>query len=162
MLTWEIVDFSSRNFESFDSRKLLFLRMQRLILSFNSIRTIEERIFDSLGDILVELDLEMNQLSNISSTWLNSNLLALKKLNLASNQLESFSHLENVHLPRLEELNLTRNFIIHFPTSIHQWTSLTTLDLSFNKLINIPRLALMGLNNLTWLSLASNRDLNCK
>jgi len=162
MIIWEIVDFSSRNFEFFDSTKLLSLRMKRLLLKSNLITYIHDNTFDSVGDILIELDLEINQISNISSKWLNSKLIYLKKLNLASNQLVSFSNLDNIQLPNLEELNLSRNLIEHFPNQIHQWTSLITLDLSFNKLSNIPRFALMGLNNLTWLSLASNRHLNCK
>jgi hypothetical protein len=162
MIIWEIVDFSSRNFEYFDSTKLLSLRMKRLLLKSNLITYIHDNTFDSIGDILIELDLELNQISNISSKWLNSKLIYLKKLNLASNQLESFSNLDNIQLSNLEELNLSRNLIDNFPNQIHQWTSLIILDLSFNKLSNIPRFALMGLNNLTWLSLASNRHLNCK
>jgi Leucine-rich repeat (LRR) protein len=136
--------------------------MQRLLLKSNVINDIYENTFDSIGDILLELDLEMNQLTNVSSGWLNSKLIYLKKLNLASNQLKLFANLDYVQLPSLEELNLSRNFIDRFPHQIHQWTSLITLDLSFNKLSNIPRFALLGLNNLTWLSLASNRNLNCK
>ncbi len=160
LIQWKLVDFSSRNFEYLNSTKLLSLRMEYLLLKSNLITYIDKQIFDSLGDILVELDFEMNQISNIS--WLNSNLIQLKKLNLASNQLELFSNLDQVKLPNLQELNLSRNLINLFPSNIHQWTSLTTLDLSFNKLSNIPRFALMGLNNLTWLSLASNRNLSCQ
>ncbi|CAF4431512.1 unnamed protein product, partial [Adineta steineri] len=89
-----------------------------------------------------------------------SKLIYLKKLNLALNQLEVISF-DHIQLSNLRELNLSRNQIDIFPDKIHQWTSLTILDLSFNKLSSIPRYALMGLNNLTWLSLASNRNLNC-
>lgn len=159
---WNLVDFSSRNLSYFNSNDLLGLRMQRLVLASNTITTIEMNTFDSLGNILLELDLSNNSLVNISSTWLNSNLIKLEKFNLASNQLESFSSLDDVQLTKLEYLNLSRNVIKHFPSSIHRWMSLTTLDLSFNQLTNIPRFALMGLNNLTWLSFASNRNLTCK
>ncbi|CAF1166958.1 unnamed protein product [Adineta steineri] len=159
-IIWEIVDFSSRNFESLDSKKLLSLRMKRLLLKSNLITTIHDNTFDSIGDILIELNLEMNQLVNISSNWLNSKIIYLKKLNLALNQLEVISF-DHIQLSNLRELNLSRNQIDIFPDKIHQWTSLTILDLSFNKLSSIPRYALMGLNNLTWLSLASNRNLNC-
>lgn len=160
--TWKIVDFSSRNLEYIDRKKLLSLRMEYLLLKSNLITYIDDYTFDSLGDILIELNFEMNQISNISSKWLNSNLMYLKILNLASNQIESFSNLHDVHLPQIEILNLSKNFIDHFPNKIYQWTSLKKLDLSYNKLTNIPRLSLMGLNNLTWLSLASNRNLTCK
>ncbi|CAF0788046.1 unnamed protein product [Rotaria sordida] len=161
MIIWEIVDFSSRNFESFDSTKLLSLRMYHLLLKSNLITTIDENTFDTIGNILIELDLQMNQLSNISSKWFNSKLKQLKILNLALNQLESFIELDHIHLPNLQELNLSWNQIEIFPYQIHQWKSLIRLDLSFNKLSSIPRYALMGLHNLTWLSLASNRNLTC-
>jgi len=161
-IIWETVDFSSRNLESLDPTQLLSLRMYRLLLKSNLISTIHENTFDSIVDILIELDLQMNQLSNISSKWFNSKFTQLKILNLASNQLESLIHLDNVYLPNLQELNLSCNQIDIFPKQIHQWTSLIKLDLSFNKLSSIPRFALMDLQNLTWLSLASNRNLSCK
>jgi Leucine-rich repeat (LRR) protein len=134
--------------------------MNILRVKSNLITYIDDQTFDSFGDILIELDFEMNQLTNIS--WLNSNLIKLNKLNLASNQFELFSNIKQIKLPNLQLLNLSRNLINHFPANIHQWTSLTTIDLSFNKLSSVPRFALMGLNNLTWLSLASNRNLSCK
>ncbi|CAF4550429.1 unnamed protein product [Rotaria sp. Silwood1] len=161
MIIWETVDFSSRNFESFDSTKLLSLRMYRLLLKSNLITTIHENTFDTIGNILIELDLQMNQLSYISSKWFNSKLNQLKILNLASNHLESFTELNHIHLSYLQELNLSWNQIEIFPYQIHQWKSLIKLDLSFNKLSSVPRYALMGLHNLTWLSLASNRNLSC-
>jgi len=161
-IIWETVDFSSRNLESLDPTQLLSLRMYRLLLKSNLISTIHENTFDSIVDILIELDLQMNQLSNISSKWFNSKFTQLKILNFASNQLESLIHLDNVYLPNLQELNLSCNQIDIFPKQIHQWTSLIKLDLSFNKLSSIPRFALMDLQNLTWLSLASNRNLSCK
>ncbi len=161
-IIWETVDFSSRNLESLGSTQLLSLRMYRLLLKSNLISNIHENTFDSIVDILIELDLQMNLLLNISSNWLNSKLSKLKILNLASNQLESFIYLDNIHLPSLQELNLSWNRIEIFPNQIQQWTSLIKLDLSFNKLSSIPRFALMDLQNLTWLSLASNRNLSCK
>jgi Leucine-rich repeat (LRR) protein len=159
---WDIVDFSLRNLESLDSTRLLSLRMYRLLLKSNLITSIHDHTFDSIGDILIELDLQMNQLTNLSSTWLNSQLIQLKILNLASNQLETFVHLGSIHLPHLQELNLSCNQIEIFPNQIQQWTSLIKLDLSFNKLSTIPRFAFKDLENLKWLSLASNRYLNCK
>jgi hypothetical protein len=159
---WETVDFSSRNLESFDSTRLLSLRMYRLLLKSNLITNIHDHTFDSIGDILIELDLQMNQISNVSSQWFNSQLTQLKILNLASNQLETFVHLDSIHLPHLQELNLSCNQIENFPYQIQQWTSLIKLDLSFNKLSSIPRFAFQDLQNLKWLSLASNRYLSCK
>jgi Leucine-rich repeat (LRR) protein len=162
MIIWKTVDFSSRNLEVLDSTRLLSLRMNRLLLKSNLISIINDNIFDSIGDILIELDLQINLLSTVSSKWLNSKMTQLKILNLASNQLESFSDLDDVQLPNLQQLNLSCNQLNIFPYKIHQWTSLIKLDLSFNKLSSIPRFALMDLNDLTWLSLASNRNLSCK
>lgn len=161
-LVWETVDFSSRNLGVLDASKLVSLRVKRWLLTSSFITDIREQTFDATGDILIELNLAMNQLTNVSSRWLNSKLVQLERLNLASNQLESFADLDGVRLPRLRALNLSRNQIDTFPSHIYRWTALQTLDLSFNRLTSVPRLALVGLNNLTWLSLASNRDLDCK
>lgn len=162
MITWKTVDFSLRNLTNFDSTDLLSLRMERLVLKSNFITDIYDNTFDFIGDILIELNLEMNQISNTSWKWLNSKLLGLEKLNLALNQLEMFDNIDDVKLPNLRELNLSHNRIYIFPTKLYKWTSLVKLDLSFNKLLSVPRYALTGLNNLTWLSLAANRNLSCK
>lgn len=159
---WETVDFSSRNLQLFDSTKLVSLRMYRLILKSNSITTIHENTFDSVGNILTELDLQMNQLSTLSLKWFSSKLSQLKILNLAFNRIESFTQLDHIHLPYLKVLNLSWNQIEMFPYQIHRWKSIEKLDLSFNKLSSVPRFALFGLDSLTWLSLASNRNLSCK
>lgn len=162
IVTWKIVDFSLRNLTSLNSETLLSLHMERLLLKSNSIIYIDVNTFDSIGDILIELDLEMNLLLNVSSKWLNSKLVSLKKLNLAINQLEFFDNFHDVQLPSLQELNLSHNRIRIFPNDIYRWTSLVKLDLSYNKLSSIPRFALASLHNLTWLSLASNKNLSCK
>lgn len=162
MNVWDVVDFSSRHLRALDSAQLLSLRMHRLLLQSNFISTIAGQTFDSVADILTELDLSMNSIKSIASTWLNSKFIRLERLNLASNQIHSFVQLDDVQLSSLQELNLSRNHLESFPIPIHQWTSLITLDLSFNQLSSIPRLALMGLQNLTWLSVAANRNLSCK
>lgn len=159
---WSMIDFSSRNFDSFDSTKLLSLRTYRLLLKSNLITYIEPSAFDALSEILIELDLENNQLSDLSSQWLNEKLIALKILNLASNQLESLSSLDGISFPALKQFNLSCNQFSIFPKEIQQWISLVKLDLSANKLSSIPRFAFKDLQHLTWLSLASNRQLTCK
>ncbi|CAF0926112.1 unnamed protein product [Adineta ricciae] len=158
---WNFVDFSSRNFESFDSTQLLSLHTYRLSLKSNLLTKIYDGAFDTIADSLIDLDLQMNQLSSISSNWLNSKFTRLQILNLALNQLETFEDFDRVYLPALRELNLSANQIESFPQSIHQWTALVKLDLSFNKLSSVPRFALAGLQNLNWLSFASNRNLSC-
>ncbi|CAM4868123.1 unnamed protein product [Rotaria socialis] len=161
VIIWKTIDFSLRNLTTLDLHSLLSLRMERLLLKSNSITYIYDNIFDSLGDILIEIDLEMNQLSNLSSKWLTSKLTHLQKLNLAFNRFEFFDNMHDIQLSHLQELNLSHNQINSFPNKIYQWISLIKLDLSFNKLLSIPRFALDGLNNLIWLSLASNSKLNC-
>lgn len=158
---WDIVDFSSRNLRLFDSSHLLSIKAKSLILKSNSIENISDSSFDLISSNLIELDLENNQLTSISSKWFNSKFEYLTKLNLASNQIKSFIDLNHVHLPNLQQLNLSNNSIEYFPNDIHRWSSLITLDLSSNQLSSIPRYALSGLTNLTWLSLADNRNLSC-
>ena len=162
MIIWDIVDFSSRNLQLFNSEQLRSLRMRHLLLNSNDIRLIADRTFDSIADILFGLDLSINSIVNISSEWLNSKFIQLKMLNMAFNQIQSLSNLDRIQFPWLQILNLSRNQIDQFPSQIRQWTSLITLDLSFNRLMNIPRFALTGLHNLTWLSLAGNQNLTCK
>lgn len=159
---WDIVDFSSQNRRTFNSSQLVFLQMKSLILKSNSIENISNSSFKSLSSNLIELDLENNHLKFISSKWFNTTFDYLTKLNLASNQIETLTDLDHVYLPNLQQFNLSNNSIEHFPNEIHRWTSLTTLDLSSNQLSSVPRYALVGLTNLTWLSLASNRNLSCK
>jgi Leucine-rich repeat (LRR) protein len=161
-MTWDTVDFSLRNLQTFDMKQLLPLRMHRFLLQSNFISYIADQTFDSLADVLDELDLSLNFIDNVSSHWLNSKFIQLKHLNLASNRIESFVQLDGIELRSLQQLNLSRNRLSHFPRQIQQWTSLVTLDLSFNRLSSIPRFALIGLHNLTWLSIAANRNLTCK
>ena len=123
--------------------------------------TIDDGTFDDVANFLMELDLQMNQLSTVSSKWFNSKLVALKKLNFAMNQIESLIGLEHMVLPSLEEFNVSWNQIEIFPNEINQWKSLKILDLSFNKLSSIEKIAFENLHDLEWLSLASNRDLAC-
>jgi Leucine-rich repeat (LRR) protein len=160
---WQMVDFSSRNLQIFDARQLLALRMKHLSLRSNSLVFIAEHAFDELADCLIELDLSINAIGNVLSTWLTSKLIRLTHVNLASNQISSFlQDNEDVQLSSLQMLNLSRNELEQLPVVIHRWASLTSLDLSFNQLSAIPRFALAGLHNLTWLSLEANRNLTCK
>lgn len=137
-IVWDIVDFSFRQLEFFDDQQILSLRMRHFFLNSNRIRIIADRTFDSLVDVLIVLDLSNNSLVNLSSTLFNEKFLQLKTLNLSRNEIEQF------------------------PSDLRQCSSLNRLDFSSNRLKTLPRFALNGLNNLTWLSLADNRDLTCK
>lgn len=159
---WNLVDFSSRNIEYLNAEILFSLKMTRLSLKSNNIKLIGNRTFDAVSDVLNELDLSANHLVNVSSDWLNAKLNRLKILDLASNRISQFLDSDSVQLESLEILNVSHNEIENFPKVIHKWTSLTSIDLSFNHLRSIPRFALVGLNNLTWLSMAGNKNLACE
>lgn len=158
--TWRFVDFSYRNLENLDEQKLLGLQTERFSFKSNSISFVDDRTFDSIGQILIELDFDSNFLTNLSSTWINSNFIALEKLHFSFNLIESFDQLENVLLPSLKFLNVSWNQFEHFPTQINQWKSLEVVDFSFNKIASIDQSILIDLQNLQWLSFASNRFLS--
>uniref|UniRef100_A0A4X1SRY4 Toll-like receptor 2 n=1 Tax=Sus scrofa TaxID=9823 RepID=A0A4X1SRY4_PIG len=88
---------------SSDLRKCVNLRALRL--GANSIHTVEEDSFSSLGS-LEHLDLSYNHLSNLSSSWFKS-LSALKFLNLLGNPYKTlgetplFSHLPNLRILKI-------------------------------------------------------------
>lgn len=88
---------------SSDLRKCVNLRALRL--GANSIHTVEEDSFSSLGS-LEHLDLSYNHLSNLSSSWFKS-LSALKFLNLLGNAYKTlgetplFSHLPNLRILKI-------------------------------------------------------------
>lgn len=137
-IIWDIVDFSFRQLEFIDHQRISSLRMRHFFLNSNRIRIIADRTFDSLVDVLIVLDLSNNSLVNLSSTLFNENFRQLKTLNLSQNEIEQF------------------------PPELRQCSSLNRLDFSLNRLKTVPRFSLTGLNNLTWLSFADNRDLTCK
>lgn len=88
---------------SSDLRKCVNLRALRL--GANSIHTVEEDSFSSLGS-LEHLDLSYNHLSNLSSSWFKS-LSTLKFLNLLGNPYKTlgetplFSHLPNLRILKI-------------------------------------------------------------
>ncbi|CAF1523511.1 unnamed protein product [Didymodactylos carnosus] len=155
---WYEINFSSRNLEYLNHDTFKQLRTKRLLLKSNLISLIDDTTFTSMSVILEYLDLQLNQLQQLTN-WIPTLKTQLKELNIASNQLETLTHLET--LTKLEVLNVSRNQIHVFPKELHYLISLITLDLSYNKLSSIPRYALNGLTNLTYLSFASNRNLSC-
>jgi internalin A len=98
---------------------------------------------------LTELNLEYNQIIDISPL---SALTNLTKLCLLSNQITDISRLSA--LTNLTELDLDNNQITDI-TPLSELTNLTDLDLQYNQITDITPLS--GLTNLTWLKLEDNQ-----
>ena len=79
---------------------------------------IDDHAFDSIADVLDELDLETNHLVNVSSNWLSSNLTQLRTLNLAFNRIESLVLLNAVPLPALQQHSKPQNLRDRLPVGV--------------------------------------------
>ncbi|NXU58985.1 LRRN4 protein, partial [Turnix velox] len=104
-----------------------------------------------------------------NTTWItlqltNSSLTAfpvclpetLETLDLSNNLLEEVNGTEIANLPRLHILSLKQNHLQALRWGSQTLRSLTSLDLSFNKLSSVPSCHSSALPNLRWLSLAGN------
>ncbi|KGL94152.1 Leucine-rich repeat neuronal protein 4, partial [Charadrius vociferus] len=81
---------------------------------------------------------------------------ALETLDLSNNLLEEVNGTEIANLPRLRILSLRQNHLQAVRWGSDALSSLTSLDLSFNKLSSVPSCHSSALPNLRWLSLAGN------
>lgn len=81
---------------------------------------------------------------------------ALETLDLSNNLLEEVNGTEIANVPRLRILSLRQNHLQAVKLGSEALSSLTSLDLSFNKLSSVPSCHSSALPNLRWLSLAGN------
>ncbi|NXN68398.1 LRRN4 protein, partial [Himantopus himantopus] len=81
---------------------------------------------------------------------------ALETLDLSNNLLEEVNGTEIANLPQLRILSLRQNHLQAVRWGSEALSSLTSLDLSFNKLSSVPSCHSSALPNLRWLSLAGN------
>ncbi|NXQ34210.1 LRRN4 protein, partial [Alaudala cheleensis] len=81
---------------------------------------------------------------------------ALEALDLSNNLLEEVNGTEIANLPQLRVLWLRHNHLRSVRWGSEAFSSLRTLDLSFNKLSSVPSCHGSALPNLRWLSLAGN------
>lgn len=141
-LSWissvEILDISNNKItdipkDYFRSTRLI----RKLILSFNSLRTIHEYVFSGLETSLQELYLAENQISDIHPLAFN-NLLELKLLDLSGNPFNLKIDVSSIKLPQ---------HIAHL--DLHK-TALTKLDFCF----------IQHLHDLEFINLQEN-DLEC-
>ncbi|CAN9508121.1 unnamed protein product [Ophioblennius macclurei] len=126
-----------------------FDRLATLVLGKNRISRIEENAF-ALTPHLLHLDLASNKLTMLNSSTF-AGLKELKELLLFGNQIveiypESFRDLHS-----LQRLYLSANKLTAFPLELYEETegprNLTFLDLSYNRLSEVPVQSLLSLTH---------------
>jgi Leucine-rich repeat (LRR) protein len=130
---------------------LFIPNLQTLILSDNQLTRIDNFSFSRCNN-LEYLYIENNLISSIMKEAF-SRLFSLSSLNLAYNRLTTLD--EHVFVPLQKAINLNLSFNqLSDPASVCHLKQLQTLDLSFNKKIDISGLSVQGLGDeLTSLSL---------
>uniref|UniRef100_A0A915LX06 LRRCT domain-containing protein n=1 Tax=Meloidogyne javanica TaxID=6303 RepID=A0A915LX06_MELJA len=130
------------------------LTIRSLEISNCQINQMPPTSFDSLSNSLEELWLLNNSLTSIPKLSKLKNLVAL---NLNVNELKKFPDSSLIGLKKLKHLRLKKNKICSL---VHPFTDqknvLELLDLSQNCFVSIPIIALRGLLELKYLSLAGN------
>lgn len=170
--------------DSFGSQLMLSNKFIKLDLSYNGLREINEKAFETLSESLETLELQNNEINSFNLGFLH-NLRSLRELNLAynvisnlpenaffrSNRLEvlelqgnsiQFEEENRAHgglrgLINLQRLNLARNSIAYLPFKLFEpASSLQSLTLDKNKIKNLNSASFEGLySNLKNLSLQS-------
>ncbi|KAL7077148.1 hypothetical protein ACQ4LE_003602 [Meloidogyne hapla] len=128
--------------------------IRSLEISNCQINQMSPNVFDSLPNSLEELWLLNDSLSSIPKLSKFKNLVAL---NLNVNELKKFPDSSLIGFKKLKQLRLRKNQICSL---IHPFTDqknvLELLDLSQNCFVSVPIIALRGLLELKYLSLAGN------
>jgi len=109
------------------------VNLQKLDLSYNVIAEIDSEAFKYLHNLQV-LILRKNSLS-IFCDW-STPLFNLRMLDISQNLVVQLS--ETILLNNLEELNLSDNMIVNISDAVFTIPSLSSLDLSYNKLTKFP------------------------
>ncbi|XP_070172353.1 insulin-like growth factor-binding protein complex acid labile subunit [Polyergus mexicanus] len=134
------------------------IRMENLFLSRNQISEVSPDAFNDMEHLL-NLDLSSNKIADLAKDTFNNtvwiinlslahNILAtipnvcsmlnLKNLNLTANRINAVPSDTFCHLQRLEHLYLSNNMITTIETRAFNLQSLTYLDLSGNRLRQLP------------------------
>ncbi|XP_035536978.1 amphoterin-induced protein 2-like [Morone saxatilis] len=142
------VDWISRPFD----------RLATLVLSRNSIRQIEANAF-AVTPHLLHLDLSSNQLTVLNSS-IFTGLKELKELLLFGNQITQINPGAFSDLHSLQRLYLSGNRLMAFPLGLY-WEpgsprNLTFLDLSYNRLSEVPVQNLLSLTQQDGIYLQEN------
>lgn len=131
-----------------------FVNLESLVLNSNQLMNL-----DFLQDFqnLKHLHVEDNDLRTIRADDFRYHL-GLENINLAGNFISRIESSTFDRLTKLKYLNISHNVLIglEFFTILSQLSSLEVLDLSSNKITEVPSLKLFKMNNLKTLNLANN------
>ena len=155
--------------------------VEELKLQHNHLHTIQDSNFRGF-EKLTKLDLQSTRIRSLTNSSF-CGLDALLVLNLSRNHINSLPHGVFACVRNLQTLCLSENEFVHFDPSWlagsqslvnvdlfksviikirpHPWniTSLQSLDISHNDIEKLNNYTFQGLPNLTFLKIASNRDL---
>lgn len=128
--------------------------LEEIYISNNQLKTIPYQVFSTARQLRV-IDISGNYLVSLQANSFSPNK-ALQDLRLSENKLTMLPSELFSELRQLRYLRLNTNKIYTIPRGLFaDLNSLETLDLSDNPITNpISNVALQGLNNLRWLSLA--------
>ncbi|KAI6177317.1 hypothetical protein M3Y97_00893500 [Aphelenchoides bicaudatus] len=132
------------------------LRIKKLVLDNNRIKTIQKDAFHGLETVLQELSINNNKLSQIPTESLEG-LRALNVLSLRCNEIGNLSGYAIQGLPTIIELNLACNKIDKLGKhNLQHLNSLTMLSLSGNNITSIDKDFINNVTNLRYLYLSDN------
>ncbi|KAI7854759.1 hypothetical protein BDC45DRAFT_508031 [Circinella umbellata] len=120
-----VVDFSSTDDAWYDSTEL-----NKLIVAYNSITEIDERLGQEFGALTL-LDFRNNQLEKLPTSL--SQLQHLTVLHLSHNQIQEFPE-QIFKLDRLRDLDLSHNQLNVLPEAIERLSHLEILNLNDNQI----------------------------
>lgn len=157
-----VLDLSNKNLDSLPAEILqLKPKLKQLNLSNNALNETCLNILVQLEN-LTKLNLSNNKFSNISPVLCN--LKKLKHLDASFNKIETLPRSDHKFLPSgqpsLNHLNLKNNLISNFNSHDVIYSSLSYLDLSYNRLQSIQTGPNLNCHNLLELNLEHNINLS--
>lgn len=154
------LDISNNKIRSFpDWIGTSFPRMNKLILRGNNIRDIPDKTYNFRN--IKEINLADNNIGRISPDFFKS-CLSLEKIDLSRNLLETLPTFTQSTMSRLSHVKLSHNRLeekrpFYIPRSLLTIPSLQLVDLSSNRIAQMPDPQYWSARGLRDLSLADNR-----
>ena len=136
-----------------------FPRLNKLSLRGNQIKEIPDKTYNFQS--IRELNLSQNAITRISQNFFKS-CLSLEKIDLSHNHLETLPSFTQSTMSKLSQVKLNHNRLeerrpFYIPRSLLAISSLTIVDLSSNRITQMPDPQLWSARGLRDLSLADNR-----
>ena len=154
------LDISNNKLKSFPNWiGASFPRLNKLSLRGNNIRDIPDKSYSFRS--IKEINLSDNNIARISPDFFKS-CLSLEKIDLSHNLLETLPNFTQSTLSRLSQVKLSHNRLeerrpFYVPRSLLTIPSLSIVDLSSNRIAQMPDPQLWSARGLRELSLADNR-----